>query len=59
MRKKKVWYKKKFRWKKKKYKIQKGSDLLNGLKLLYSIGKQWQNSMQWGKEKKNLCNDET
>ena len=46
MRKKKVWYKKKIRRKKKKYKIQKGSGLLNGFKLLYSIGKQWQNSMQ-------------
>ena len=46
MRKKKVWYKKKIRRKRKKYKIQKGSGLLNGFKLLYSIGKQWQNSMQ-------------
>ena len=46
MRKKKVWYKKKIRTKKKKYKIQKGSGLLNGFKLLYSIGKNWRNSMQ-------------
>ena len=46
MRKKKVWYKKKLEGKKKKYKIQRGSGLLNGFKLLYSIGKQWRNSMQ-------------
>ena len=31
---------------KKKYKIQKGRGSLNGFKLLYSIGKQWRNSMQ-------------
>ena len=42
---------------KKKYKIQKGRGSLNGFKLLYSIGKQWRNSMQSGEKK--LCNDET
>ena len=48
-----VW-KKNWKEKKKKYKIQKGSGLLNGFKLLYSIGKNWRNSMQWG-EKKNYA----
>ena len=48
MHKKKVWYKKKKKNRriKKIYKIQKGSSLLNGFKLLYSIRKQWRNSMQ-------------
>ena len=47
MGKKKVWYKEKIRRKKKKkYKIKKEIGLLNGFKLLYSIGKQWQNSIQ-------------
>ena len=52
MRKKKnVWYiKKKFKRNKRKYKNQKGKGFGDGFKLLYSIGKQWRNSIRLGEK---------
>ena len=48
MRKKKnVWYiKEKFKRNKKKYKNKKRKGFGDGFKLLYSIGKQWRNSIR-------------
>ena len=42
-----IWYinKKKLKRKRRKYKAQEGKGFGNRFKVLYSIGKQWQNSL--------------
>ena len=45
-RKKYVWYINKKKFKREKRKTQKRKGFGDGLKLLYSIGKQWRNSMR-------------
>ena len=48
VKKKNVWFvnKKKPKRKKRKCKTQKGKGFGDGFKLLYSIGKQWRNSLR-------------
>ena len=49
VKKKNVWYinrKKSKKKNKRKYKTKRGKGFGDGFKLLYSLGKQWRNSMQ-------------
>ena len=55
MRKKNYINKKKFKRKKRRKQLIRGRGFADGFKLLYSIGKQWRNSMPWGEKK--LCDD--
>ena len=50
MRKKNYINKKKFKRKKRRKQLIRGRGFADGFKLLYSIGKQWRNSMPWGEK---------